>query len=104
MFADSIVPSLDWSSVSPRERNHLFGLIFNRLMSLDAIDIDEIPQYTSSSPIPRSSQEKPIMGLHPKRVAVIGAGVSGLTSARHLSESGLEVVVFERYRSPGGNW
>jgi len=44
------------------------------------------------------------MGSHQKRVAVIGAGVSGIVSAKHLKEFGLEVVVFERSRQAGGNW
>ena len=39
-----------------------------------------------------------------KRVAVIGAGVSGLTSARHLKAAGLEVVVYERSSVSGGVW
>jgi NADPH-dependent 2,4-dienoyl-CoA reductase/sulfur reductase-like enzyme len=44
------------------------------------------------------------MGSHQKRVAVIGAGLSGIVSAKHLKESGIEVVVFERSRQAGGNW
>ena len=44
------------------------------------------------------------MGSHQKRVAVIGAGFSGVTSAKHLREAGIEVVVFERSRQAGGNW
>ena len=44
------------------------------------------------------------MGSHQKRVAVIGAGVSGVVSAKHLTERWLEVVVFERSRQEGGNW
>lgn len=39
-----------------------------------------------------------------KRVAVIGAGVSGLTSARHLKSTGLEVVIYERSSVSGGIW
>jgi phytoene dehydrogenase-like protein len=39
-----------------------------------------------------------------KRVAVIGAGVSGLTSARHLKAAGLDVVVYERSCVSGGIW
>jgi flavin-dependent dehydrogenase len=39
-----------------------------------------------------------------KRVAVIGAGVSGLTSARHLKATGLDVVVYERSCVSGGIW
>ena len=44
------------------------------------------------------------MGSHQKRAAVIGAGVSGVTSAKHLKEAGIEVFVFERSRQVGGNW
>lgn len=40
----------------------------------------------------------------PKRVAVIGAGVSGITSAKHLKDVGIYAVVFERSSRIGGNW
>lgn len=36
------------------------------------------------------------------RVAVIGAGLTGLSCARTLLDNGVDVVVFERSRSPGG--
>ena len=36
------------------------------------------------------------------RVAVIGAGIAGLTAAVDLARSGYEVVLFERARAPGG--
>ncbi|KAL2061864.1 hypothetical protein VTL71DRAFT_7242 [Oculimacula yallundae] len=43
--------------------------------------------------------------VHEKqRIAVIGAGVSGVASAKHLKAAGADVVVFERYRAAGGNW
>ena len=35
-------------------------------------------------------------------VAVIGAGLSGLSAARHLAQSGLDVVVLEKSRGLGG--
>ncbi|KAK7584093.1 hypothetical protein V9T40_005056 [Parthenolecanium corni] len=38
------------------------------------------------------------------RVAVIGAGVSGLASARYVQEFNLECVVFEARDSVGGTW
>ena len=38
------------------------------------------------------------------RVAVIGAGAAGLTSARWLIDAGLEPVVFERTKAVGGLW
>ncbi|KAK8036145.1 hypothetical protein PG993_008759 [Apiospora rasikravindrae] len=39
-----------------------------------------------------------------KAVAVIGAGVSGLTAAKRLIAEGLNVRVFERADGPGGVW
>lgn len=39
---------------------------------------------------------------HAKRVAVIGAGISGLICARRLLESGVDVEVFEKSRGVGG--
>ncbi|MHC4946990.1 MAG: NAD(P)/FAD-dependent oxidoreductase [Planctomycetota bacterium] len=36
------------------------------------------------------------------RVAVVGAGVAGLAAARALAEQGVEVVVFDKGRGPGG--
>lgn len=39
-----------------------------------------------------------------KSVAVIGAGISGVSSAAHLLRHGFEVVVFERSSVTGGVW
>jgi dimethylaniline monooxygenase (N-oxide forming) len=39
-----------------------------------------------------------------RRVAVIGAGAAGLTSARWLLDAGVEPVVFERTGAVGGIW
>lgn len=38
------------------------------------------------------------------RVAIIGAGVAGLASARRCLENGFEIVVYERSKSVGGTW
>lgn len=38
------------------------------------------------------------------KVAIIGAGVAGLASARRCLESGYEVVVYERSKRVGGTW
>jgi len=40
----------------------------------------------------------------PGRVAVIGAGVSGICTAAHLQNEGLDVTVFERSKAAGGIW
>ena len=39
-----------------------------------------------------------------KRIAVIGAGISGVVTAAHLKSEGLNVIVFERSSVAGGVW
>ena len=38
------------------------------------------------------------------RAAVIGAGASGLVTARYLIRAGFDVKILDRYGSPGGLW
>jgi ACS family pantothenate transporter-like MFS transporter len=38
------------------------------------------------------------------RVAVIGAGISGVVTAAHLRNAGIDVTVFERAQASGGVW
>ena len=40
----------------------------------------------------------------PFRVAVVGAGMSGLAAAHRLRQAGVEVVVFEKNDDVGGTW
>lgn len=44
------------------------------------------------------------MGSRYEKVAVIGAGVSGLAAARHLIDYGLDVTIYERSAKAGGVW
>ncbi|CAN9100634.1 unnamed protein product [Alternaria alternata] len=44
------------------------------------------------------------MSFSSNRVAVIGAGISGVVAAAHLKKEGIEVVVFERSSAAGGIW
>ena len=44
------------------------------------------------------------MVLPAKRVAVIGAGISGVCAAAHLLKLGIKVVLFERSETAGGVW
>lgn len=44
----------------------------------------------------------PPRGTYPERVAVVGAGVAGLTVAHDLARAGYKVTVFEASRVPGG--
>lgn len=54
---------------------------------------------------PYSSDSQFTVFHHPiKRVAVIGAGPSGLQSAAKLIEHNFTVRLFDRSPSPGGNW
>lgn len=39
-----------------------------------------------------------------KKVAIIGSGQSGLTSAKYALENGLQPVVFDKAKIPGGLW
>jgi cation diffusion facilitator CzcD-associated flavoprotein CzcO len=39
-----------------------------------------------------------------KSVAVIGAGISGIVTAAHLKNEGMNVTVFERSSAAGGIW
>jgi predicted NAD/FAD-dependent oxidoreductase len=51
----------------------------------------------------RSSQgPNPFGRPEVRSVAVIGAGLSGLTCARNLTDGGLDVRVFDKARGPGG--
>ena len=42
------------------------------------------------------------MKLNSKTVAVVGAGISGITTASNLAMNGFNVTVFEKSRGPGG--
>ncbi|KAL6161301.1 hypothetical protein ACJBU6_00421 [Exserohilum turcicum] len=44
------------------------------------------------------------MSFPSKRVAVIGAGISGVVSAAHLKKENVDVTVFERSSAAGGIW
>jgi formate dehydrogenase major subunit len=52
--------------------------------------------------IPRPGGPQPDFPASGKQVAVIGAGVAGLTAARELALSGHGATVFEKHRTPGG--
>jgi ACS family pantothenate transporter-like MFS transporter len=42
--------------------------------------------------------------MAPNRIAIIGAGISGVVTAAHLKNAGFSVTVFERAKVTGGVW
>lgn len=39
-----------------------------------------------------------------RKIAVIGAGISGVSAAAHIKKEGFQVTVFERAPVAGGVW
>jgi len=50
----------------------------------------------------RLAAEPSIAPPTPRRVAVVGAGIAGITAARTLAQAGWHVIVFEKSRGAGG--
>lgn len=48
------------------------------------------------------TRHQPVARPTGKRIAIVGAGPSGLAAARELARKGHEVTIFERYPVPGG--
>ncbi|VDB96836.1 unnamed protein product [Peniophora sp. CBMAI 1063] len=71
----------------------LSALLFGGIASAEQVLLD------SDSSSPWTTFPHPI-----RRVAVIGAGPSGLQAAAELSEHGFNVTIFDRAPGPGGNW
>ncbi|TSE25097.1 Renalase [Tepidimonas sediminis] len=68
-----------------------------------------MPRPSSPPPhLPRPQRRQPRLAEAPRppaafaRVAVIGAGMAGLTAARTLAQAGLEVTLLDKSRGPGG--
>ena len=38
------------------------------------------------------------------KVAIVGAGISGVVAGAYLREVGIDIVLFERNNAPGGVW
>lgn len=64
------------------------------------------PRQTATPPRrprqPLPSAAVPPRSTQPGRVAVVGAGIAGITAARTLAQAGWQVTVFEKSRGAGG--
>ncbi|KAH0836316.1 hypothetical protein J3R83DRAFT_7865 [Lanmaoa asiatica] len=75
------------------------------LLLLAGVSRASVQQPLSTGPSFRHAETDEYQFSWPiKRVAVIGAGPSGLVAYRELTEAGLDVRIFERDNVPGGNW
>ena len=44
------------------------------------------------------------MAIHVSKVAIVGAGVSGVVAGKHLRAAGITVTIYERSAGYGGVW
>lgn len=63
-----------------------------------------VPRCTPTFTDTNATATPQVMSSRPKRVAVIGAGISGVVAAAHLNKENIEVTVFERSSAAGGVW
>ena len=62
-------------------------------------------QTVLNAPVEKASARQWTVFPHAiKRVAVIGAGPSGLQVAAELKDHGFNITIFDRAPGPGGNW
>lgn len=84
-YASSVRPMASFNTPS----------LHNRYQQLICL-VRHVPQAQQTPP--------PDYAFSVRRVAVVGAGVAGLQTARALQKQGLAFVVFEEYEDVGGVW
>ena len=67
----------------------------------DPVGIGRLERFVADWDMRRDMQVEPLKGTKGK-VAVVGAGPSGLTAAADLARMGYQVTVFEAFHEPGG--
>jgi 4-hydroxyacetophenone monooxygenase len=83
--------------------------IMNWMMSTDASDdyvamlLEELDDSTTDRRAPQWSAAE-LAAQREFRVAIIGAGMSGLLAAYRLRQAGVDVVVYEKNADVGGTW
>jgi 2-oxoacid:acceptor oxidoreductase delta subunit (pyruvate/2-ketoisovalerate family) len=74
----------------------------NRSKYDEALSIHGVERFLADSQLDRALEKHRLESRKKERVAVIGAGPSGLTCSYHLARMGYGVTVFEAHSSPGG--
>ncbi|MBI3016046.1 MAG: NAD(P)-binding protein, partial [Candidatus Tectomicrobia bacterium] len=77
-----------------------FNLVAKRKLLLESHSIQDLSALQNLATLSGPPLKKDVSG--PKRVAVIGSGVAGLTCAHDLAVLGYRVTVFEAQKIPGG--
>jgi len=82
--------------------DHLCQQKCTRINYDQAVRIREIKRFVAENGLNSLKADSPSNMLPGKKVAIIGAGPSGLSAARFLAQAGFEVEVFESKEKPGG--
>ncbi|TDP37811.1 flavin-containing monooxygenase [Nocardia ignorata] len=96
-----------WAAGQPPAVPAPTGDLLLRLMSLVAgepVHADFEPMMADELGFRPHAPRSPHTVKRPMRVAIIGAGVSGLLAARAMDLAGVEHVVFEKNDDVGGTW
>lgn len=79
----------------------IFGLSFVILLAIPVTVSEQRPLWSDQLP-PESDSYQFSWPIH--KVAIIGAGPSGLVAYRDFAHAGFDVYLFERDTVPGGTW
>jgi 4-hydroxyacetophenone monooxygenase len=90
--ADSVRPIITWMMATDTTTDDYVSLLLEELGNSEE-DL-RAPTWTAAEVAPDRLF----------RVAVIGAGMSGLLAARRLRQAGIDVVVYEKNAEVGGTW
>ncbi|HSV76774.1 MAG TPA: FAD-dependent oxidoreductase, partial [Bacteroidales bacterium] len=82
--------------------DHLCQQKCTRINYDQAVRIREIKRFVAENGMNNQNTANHLTPVSGKKVAIVGAGPSGLSAARFLAQAGFEVEVFESKKRPGG--